>query len=62
MRPFTIRKQNHSVEIVAKITDSLVQEYGCRVRYNRGDGCLELEGEDYCRDVVREVVKQMIDA
>ncbi len=61
MNPFTIRRQNENVEIVARITDSLVQEYGCRVRYNRGDGSIELEGEAFCQDIVREVVKQMID-
>lgn len=60
MKPFEIKKQNGNLEVVAKITDSLVQEYGCRVKYNKESGQVDLIGEDYCKDVVTEVVTDMI--
>ena len=60
MRPFNIKKENETLEIVAKITDSMVQDYGCRVRYNRADGQIDLVGDDYCHDVVTEVVSELI--
>ncbi|MFO7716378.1 hypothetical protein [Desulfosarcina sp.] len=59
MQPFEIKKQDGNLEVVAKITDSLVQEYGCRVKYNKESGQVELVGEDYCKDIVTDVVKDM---
>jgi hypothetical protein len=61
MKPFKIKKQNGNMEVVAKITDSMVQEYGCRVKYNKESGQVDLIGEDYCKDIVTEVVTDMID-
>jgi len=61
MKPFKIKKQNANMEVVAKITDSMVQEYGCRVKYNKESGQVDLIGEDYCKDIVTEVVTDMID-
>lgn len=61
MKPFEINKQNRNMEVVAKITDSMVQGYGCRVRYNKESGQVELVGEDFCKDIVTEVVTDMLD-
>lgn len=60
MNPLKIRKRNETVEVVAKITDSIVQEYGCRVKYNKVDGRLDLEGDDGCREIVSEVLREMM--
>ncbi|MCB2147103.1 MAG: hypothetical protein KQI81_11555 [Deltaproteobacteria bacterium] len=60
MKPFEINKQNGNMEVVAKITDSMVQEYGCRVKFNKESGRVDLLGEDYCKDIVTEVVTDMM--
>jgi len=60
MKPFEIKRQNGNMEVVAKITDSMVQEYGCRVKYNKESGQVDLVGEDYCKDIVTEVVTDMM--
>ena len=60
MKPFEVKKQNGNLEIVAKITDSMVQEYGCRVKYDKASGQVDLIGEDYCKDIVTEVVTDML--
>jgi hypothetical protein len=60
MKPFQIRKQNENLEVVAKITDSMVQEYGCRVKYNKQSGQVDLVGEAYCKDIVMQVVTDLI--
>jgi hypothetical protein len=60
MKPFEIKKQNGNLEVVAKITDSMVQEYGCRVKYNKKSGQVDLIGDDYCKDIVTEVVTDMM--
>ena len=60
MKPFDIKKQNGNLEVVAKITDSMVQEYGCRVKYNKESGQIDLVGEEHCKDIVAEVVKEMM--
>ena len=49
----------HNMEVAAKITDSMVQDYGCRVKYNKKTGEVDLVGDDYCKDVVVEVVNDM---
>jgi hypothetical protein len=54
----TVRNQG-KLEVVAKITDSMVQDYGCRIRYNKESGEVDLVGEDYCKEVVEEVVNNM---
>jgi hypothetical protein len=59
MKPFEIKKKNGNLEVVAKITDSMVQDYGCRIRYNKESGEVDLVGEDYCKEVVEEVVNNM---
>ena len=61
MKPFEIRKQNGNMEVVAKITDSMVQEYGCRLKYNKETGQVDLIGDDYCKEIVTEVVTDLID-
>jgi hypothetical protein len=61
MKPFEIKKQNGNLEVVAKITDSMVQEYGCRIKYNKESGQVDLIGEDYCKDIVTEVVTDMME-
>ena len=61
MKPFEINKQNGNLEVLAKITDSMVQEYGCRVKYNKVSGQVDLIGGDYCKDIVAEVVTDMMD-
>lgn len=60
MKPFEIKKRNGNMEVVAKITDSMVQEYGCRVKFNKESGRVDLIGEDYCKDIVTEVVTDMM--
>ena len=60
MRPFRIRKKNETIEVVAKITDSMVQEYGCRVKYNKTSGNVELVGGEHCKQIVSEVLTEMI--
>lgn len=60
MKPFEIKKQNKNLEVVAKITDSMVQEYGCRVKYNKESGLVDLIGDDYCEDIVTAVVTDMM--
>ncbi|BBO67141.1 hypothetical protein DSCA_10710 [Desulfosarcina alkanivorans] len=59
MKPFEIKKQNRNLEVVAKIADSMVQEYGCRIRYDKENGRVDLVGEDFCKAVVEEVVNEM---
>lgn len=59
MEPFKIKKQSGNLEVAAKITDSMVQDYGCRVKYNKTTGQVDLIGDDYCLDVVEEVVNDM---
>lgn len=59
MAMFEIKKQSGNMEVAAKITDSIVQGYGCRVKYNKATGQVELIGDDYCKDVVVEVVNDM---
>lgn len=59
MKLFEIKKQNGNLEVAAKITDSMVREYGCRIRYNKESGKVDLVGEDYCKEVVEEVVNDM---
>ena len=61
MKPFAIKIQNGNMEVVAKITDSMVQEYGCRIKYNKKSGQVDLIGDDYCKDIVTHVVADMID-
>ena len=61
MQPFQIKKQNGNAELVAKITNSMVQAYGCRVKYNKETGLVDLLGEDYCKEIVTEVVTDMMD-
>jgi len=60
MKPFEIKKKNKNLEVVAKITDSMVQEYGCRIKYNKKSGQVDLIGDDYCEDIVTEVVTGMM--
>lgn len=60
MKPFEVKRQNANLEVVAKITDSLVREYGCRVKYNKQTGQVDLFGQDYCKDIVTEVVADMM--
>ena len=60
MSPFKISKQNETLEVVAKITDSMVQDYGCRVKYNKESGSIDLVGEDFCRDIVNEVLTDIM--
>ncbi|BBO87123.1 hypothetical protein [Desulfosarcina ovata] len=60
MGPFKISRQNETLEVVAKITDSMVQDYGCRVKYNKERGTIDLVGEAYCRDIVNEVLTGML--
>lgn len=61
MKPFVVKKKNGNLEVVAKITDSMVQEYGCRVKYNKQTGLVDLIGEEYCKDVVADVVTDLMD-
>lgn len=61
MKPFQINKRNGNLELVAKITDSMVQEYGCRVKYNKTTGQVDLVGDEYCKEVVVEVVNDLRD-
>lgn len=61
MKPFEVKKQNSNVEVAAKITDSMVQEYGCRLKYNKTTGMVDLIGEDYCKEIVTEVVSNLRD-
>ncbi len=61
MQSFPINQKNQTIEVVAKITDSLVQEYGCRVKFNKDSGCVELLGGKHCKDIVTEVLSGMID-
>lgn len=60
MNPIKIKQKNQTIEVVAKITDSLVQEYGCRVKYNKESGRIDLVGEDYCKEIVNEVLTDMM--
>ena len=60
MSPFSIRQKNETIEVVAKITDSLVQEYGCRVKYNKNSGQIELIGGEHCKDIVTEVLTDIV--
>ncbi len=39
----------------------MVQEYGCRIKYNKESGMVDLVGEEHCKDIVAEVVKDMMD-
>lgn len=61
MSPFSIKQKNETIEVVAKITDSLVQEYGCRVKYNKVSGRIELIGGDHCKDIVTEVLTDIME-
>jgi hypothetical protein len=60
MKPFPIREHNENIEVMAKITDSMVQEYGCRVKYDRQSGQVDLVGEAYCKDIVMQVIADLI--
>ena len=60
MEPFKINKQSGNLEVLAKITDSMVQDYGCRVKYDKVTGRVDLIGEAYCKDVVEEVVNDRV--
>jgi hypothetical protein len=60
MKPFKISRQNGTLEVVAKITDSMVQNYGCRVKYDRQSGLIDLVGEDYCKAIVTEIMTEML--
>lgn len=60
MKPFEINRQCGNLEVLVKITDSMVQEYGCRVKYDGVTGLVDLVGEAYCKDVVAEVVKDRV--
>ncbi len=60
MTPFNIKQKNETIEVVAKITDSMVQEYGCRVKYNKDNGRIELIGGDYCKEIVTEVLTDIM--
>ena len=55
MTPFKINKQSGNLEVLAKITNSMVQDYGCRVKYDKDTGQVNLIGEPYCQAVVEEV-------
>lgn len=60
MKPFKISKQNETLEVVAKITDSMVRDYGCRVKYHQESGLIDLDGEDYCKDIVTDIMTEMM--
>ena len=59
MKPFEINRQSGNLELIAKITDSMVQAYGCRVKYDKQTGLVDLVGDAYCKDVVIEVLNGM---
>lgn len=61
MKPFIIKEQSGNLEVSAKIADSMVQDYGCRVKYNKTTGQVDLIGDEYCLDVVEDVVNTMRD-
>ena len=61
MKPFEVKKQNGNMEVVAKITDSMVQKYGCRIKFNKETGQVDMIGEDYCKNIVAEVVTSLMD-
>ncbi len=56
MIPFKINIQSVNLEVAAKITDSMVQDYGCRVTFDKDTGQVDLIGGAYCKDVVEAVV------
>ena len=60
MMPFEIIKQSGNLEVLAKITDSMVQAYGCRVKYDKNTGRVNLVGEMYCQDVVEAVLNDNV--
>ena len=60
MKPFRISRQNGTLEVVAKIADSMVQDYGCRVKYDPQSGLIDLVGEDFCKAIVTEIMTDML--
>ncbi len=58
MKTFKINARNRSLEVVAKITDSMVRAYGCRITYDPDVDRMDLMGEAYCYDVVEAVIMQ----
>lgn len=60
MKPFEIIKRSVNLEVLAKITDSMVQVYGCRVKYDKDTGLVDLIGEAYCKDVVKTVLNDKV--
>jgi hypothetical protein len=61
VKPFEINKRSANLELAAKITDSMVQDFGCRVLFNKDTGQINLVGDDYCKAVVMAVVNTMQD-
>ena len=53
MKPFEIAHQKNNLELFAKITDSLVQDFGCRVKYDKAANRVDLIGDNYCHDIAR---------
>lgn len=56
MDPFKINRHNETLEVIIKITNSMVNEYGCQLTYDKQSGTVDLVGEQYCYTVVEEVV------
>jgi hypothetical protein len=60
MMPFEIIKQSGNLEVLVKIADSMVQAYGCRVKYDKDTGFVDFVGEAYCKDVVEAVLNDNV--
>lgn len=62
MNPLPISEKNGNLEIVAKITDSIVKEYGCRVKFDKERGQIDLIGDDYCKEIVSHVIQELMES
>lgn len=60
MTIFPIENKNVNAEILAKITNSMVKEYGCRAKYDKKTGKIDLSGGENCKEIVTEVVSSLL--
>ncbi|NNF98407.1 MAG: hypothetical protein HKM93_03440 [Desulfobacteraceae bacterium] len=61
MDAITIDYKNQNIEVFAKIANSLVRKYNCRVKYDHDSGQLRLFGDDDAKYAAIEVLREYLD-
>jgi hypothetical protein len=61
MNALTIERNDQTMEILAKIANSLVKKYDCGVKFDNDNGQIFITGEDNCTAIVAEEVRDFLE-